>query len=441
MTDGVALGYPDSFYSRNMADQKSRPALEEDIDTDVLVIGGGMAGLATALGLAERGHKVVLIEQKRVGWGASGRNGGFVSTGYAAGAGKMIETVGEDQAKALNDLTIAAQALILSRIEKYKIDCGPIVKGKLGTLWGDTLDNAKASVETMDRVFGETRELWSEEQVRDLYKTDWYFGGVFNPDGFHFHSLNFTRGIAAAFESLGGMIYEETEATGLRLTEEPKRVVTRKGDITANHIVFCCSGYIGHLEDRLQAATLPIGTYVMLTNQLEPEVLETAIRAPYAVSDDRFAGDYYRPLSTATGELDGRILWGGRVSMDLDPTNLAAKMLGDLEKVYPQLKGKVKADVAWPGTMGYATHKMPQIGTLSEGVWYCQGFGGHGMCSTTAGGEAIAAAIAGDDERYTLFEPFGLTYAGGMLGPWVAQAIYTWWRLGDWWGTRKARRL
>jgi len=189
------------------------------------------------------------------------------------------------------------------------------------------------------------------------------------------------------------------------------------------------------LDGLLSAARLPVGPFVLLTRPLEPEVLERAIRAAYAVADDRAAGDYYRPLP------DGRLLWGGRVSSNLDPRNLAQDMLGDILTVYPQLAGKVEADVAWPGTMGYATHRMPQIGTFGDGVWYCQGFGGHGMCATTAGGEAIAAGIAGEDERYTLFEPFGLTYTGGMIGPYIAQAVYWWWQLGDWWGSRKARRL
>jgi len=430
-----AFAYPDSYYARTLADRTVRPALDRDIETDILVVGGGMAGLATALGLAERGRKVTLIEAKQVGWGASGRNGGFVSSGYAAGAGRLLAAVGESQARALNDLTVNALALIRRRIDTYRIDCGPLVEGKLATLWGDTTDNARKSVETMARVFGEHRELWSKEKVRDLYRTDRYHGGVFNPSGFHFHSLNFTRGIAAAVEQKGGQIFENTEAHSLRLDTTPKRIVTRGGTIKADQVVFCCSGYIGYLEDRLSAATLPVGTFVLLTRPLAPEVMETAIRAPYAVADDRAAGDYYRPLA------DGRILWGGRVSSDLDPRNLAQSMLGDLVSVYPQLSRRVEADVAWPGTMGYATHRMPQIGTFGDGVWYCQGFGGHGMCATTAGGEAVAAGIAGEDERYTLFEPFGLTYAGGLMGPYIAQAVYWWWQLGDWWGSRKARRL
>jgi gamma-glutamylputrescine oxidase len=195
--------------------------------------------------------------------------------------------------------------------------------------------------------------------------------------------------------------------------------------VRADHVVFCLSGYIDGLHPQLARATLPVATYVMLTEPIPKERLESAIRAPYGVSDTRFAGDYYRPLP------DGRILWGGRVSSATAPQRLLRRLLGDMYKVYPQLEG-IAGEVAWPGTMGYARHKMPQIGELEPGVWYNQGFGGAGICATTVGGEAIAAAIAGEDERIRLFEPFGLDYAGGRLGPAVAEAIYAWWRLRDW---------
>ena len=421
----MAEGYVDTFYSRTIADDRPRPALDGDVEADVCVIGGGMAGLATALGLAERGRKVVLLEARRLGFGASGRNGGMVGTGYAAGPRRVAALVGESHARELHDLTVDAFELIRRRIKDYAMDCEPFVEGKLLCSWFDDADGLRADAEWIARVYGEEREFWPREKLRDLYRSERYYDALFNPRSIQFHSLNFALGIARAAEQNGAVLYENSAVASFDLAAEPKQVKTAKGRVRADQVVFCCSGYIEGLHPALSRATLPVGTYVMLTEPIPKDRLETAIRAPYGVSDTRFASDYYRPLP------DGRILWGGRVSSSTAPDRLMQTMMGDLLKVYPQLEG-IKGAVAWPGTMGYAVHKMPQIGELEPGVWYCQGFGGSGMCTTTVGGEAVAAGIAGNDERYRLFEPFGLDYAGGALGPTIAEMAYAWWRFRDW---------
>jgi gamma-glutamylputrescine oxidase len=335
-----------------------------------------------------------------------------------------VGLVGEGPARELNELTRAALGLIQARIERYAIDCAPMAQGHIHCSWFDDGGALKAEVDWLARVFGEVQEFWPREKVRELYRTKRYHDALFSAEGFQFHALNFALGIARAAEANGAVLYEASPVTGFDLGADPKVVNTPRGQVRADHVVFCLSGYIDGLHPRLARATLPVATYVMLTEPIPKERLETAIRAPYAVSDTRFAGDYYRPLP------DGRILWGGRVSSAAAPRRLLRRMLGDLVKVYPQLAG-IQGEVAWPGTMGYARHKMPQIGELEPGVWYNQGFGGNGMCPTTVGGEAVAAAIAGEDQRIGLFEPFGLDYAGGRLGPLVAEALYAWWRLRD----------
>jgi len=420
----VTEDYVDSYYSRTLAEDRPRPALDGPAETEVCVIGGGMAGLATALGLAERGRKVVLLEARRLAWGASGRNVGMVGSGYAIGHRGLANLVGEGPARELNDLTRAALGLIQARIARYAIDCAPLGHGHIRCSWFDDSGALKAEADWLARVFGEAREFWPREKVRELYRTKRYHDALFSAGGFQFHALNFALGIARAAEANGAVIHEASPVIGFDLGSEPKVVHTPRGRVRADHVVFCLSGYIDGLHPRLALATLPVATYVMLTEPVPRDRLESAIRAPYAVSDTRFAGDYYRPLP------DGRILWGGRVSSAAAPRRLLRGMLGDLVKVYPQLEG-IAGEVAWPGTMGYARHKMPQIGELEPGVWYCQGFGGNGMCATTVGGEAVAAAIAGEDERIRLFEPFGLDFAGGPLGPLVAEALYAWWRLRD----------
>ncbi|WP_028465102.1 NAD(P)/FAD-dependent oxidoreductase [Nisaea denitrificans] len=418
-------GYVDSYYGRTLKAPVSRPPLAHDLDCDVCVVGGGMAGLATALGLAERGKKVVVLEAQRVGWGASGRNGGFVSAGYSLGSDGIEAVVGREDADAIMRLSLHALALIRSRLDQYGIDAGPMQDGIVKASWHRNADGLKASAEKMNKRFDLGLEFKSREEMKELYRTERYNEGLLDPTAFQFHSLNFTNGIADACTSLGATVYENSAVTHMDLSTDKKRINTATGSVTANQVVICCSGYIRNLHPKLSRATLPVGTYVVLTEPLGDR-LQDAIRAPYATSDSRLAGDYYRALP------DTRLLWGGRVSSNLSPRNLGQKMIGDILKIYPQLEG-IRAEVAWPGTMGYSVHKMPQIGQLQPGVWYNQGYGGHGMCATTAGGEVVAKAIAEDDDTYKLFAPFGLDFAGGPLGPLIAQCAYWGFQIQDRW--------
>lgn len=417
--------YVDSYYARTRADDVRREPLDGSVATEIAVIGGGMAGLATALGLAERGRRVAVLEAHRVGWGASGRNGGFVSAGFALGPSDLVSKVGRPRAKELYRLSQDAVALVRRRAERIGDGVRPIVDGIAGCSWFDDRAALERRAGFMNDTFGERREVWDRDKVRAIWRSPRYHGAVFNPDAFSFHSLNFTRGIADMVEATGGRVYEDTPVRSIDLKAEPKLIRTDRGTLTAEQVVICCSGYIDGLAGPLSRAILPIGTYVVLTEPVGDR-LKDVIGAPNGVSDDRFANDYYRPLPNT------RLLWGGRISRWTDPRGLSDTMMADLRRVYPQLAG-LRAEVAWPGTMGYAVHKMPQIGRLRPGVWYSQAYGGHGMATTTMGGELVASAIAEGDERWRLFEPFGLIPAGGPLGAWYAQAVYWSYQARDAW--------
>lgn len=417
--------YIDSYYARTRADDIRRPPLDGDATTEIAVVGGGMAGLATALGLAERGRKVTVLEARRIGWGASGRNGGFVSAGFALGPGDLMRKLGKPRAQELHALSKMGVAVVRKRAEAVGDGVRPIVDGIAGCSWFDDRDAVQRRVDFMNETFGERREVWGRDKVRSIWRSPRYYDASFNPDAFSFHSLNFTRGNAAMIEALGGIVHEDSPVLDVDLAAEPKRIRTACGTLTADQVVFCCSGYIEGLVRPLSRAILPIGTYVVLTEPVG-ERLREVVGAPNGVSDDRYANDYYRPLP------DTRLLWGGRISRWTDPRGLSDTMMGDLRRVYPQL-ADLKAEVAWPGTMGYAVHKMPQIGQLRPGVWYSQAYGGHGMATTTMGGELVASAIAEGDERWKLFKPFGLIPAGGPLGAWYAQAVYWSYQARDTW--------
>lgn len=427
----MPAAYIDSYYSRSLAAPAPYPSLQDAQEAEVCVIGGGMAGLATALGLAERGVSVVLLEAKRLGWGASGRNGGFVSPGYATDSDKLIRQVGEAGAFELYRLTQDAYRLIRQRIERYGIDCGP-VEGLIRLSWfPDRTEEMQADAAAFGEKAGEVFEYWPAEKVAEHYSSPRYHDGLFQPNAMHLNSLKLCLGTAKAAAGQGARIFEDSAVLRLERRGARRRVVTASGHVDCDQVVLCGSAYLGGVEKRVERATLPVYTFVMLTEPLG-ERLTSAIRAPYGVHDDRFALDYYRPLP------DTRLLWGGRISMLPAPKDLKAAMLGDLLKVYPQLEG-VRAEVAWSGTMAYATHKMPQIGEIEPGLWVCSAFGGHGMCATTAGGEVIAKAIAEGDETHRLFAPFGLDYAGGFLRPALVQGAYWYYELKDWLAAPKAK--
>ncbi len=417
--------YIDSYFSRSLTKDCIFPAIDSDITTPACVIGGGITGSALALGLAEKGVKnPVLVEANRIGWGASGRNGGFVSSDYSLPAFDLKKKVGGAHAKELYTLSQKAMKLIRKRIDGVESIMIDSAQGISSISWFNEEKVLREYVEKMKEEFNESYEYWSREQVREYYSSERYYDAVFKPDGLLLHVLNYTIHIAKLAEKLGASVFERSPATRVKKINDKWHVQTPRGTVIADQIIYCCSGYIGKLHFKLSSATLPVATYVLLTEPLGDRMRDV-VRVPYGASDNRTSCNYYRPLP------NGRLLWGGRVSM-FHPSQEKLKdvMIRDLLVVYPQLKG-IRAEVAWGGYMGYAKHKMPQIGKLQEGEWYCQGFGGHGMCATTAGAEVVAAAIAKGDEQYKLFEPFGLDYAGKPFGPVVAQSAYWLFQIGD----------
>ncbi len=415
----------DSYYTRTANPAPVRPTLDGEIETDVCVVGGGLAGLSTALSLAERGRSVAVLEARRVGWGASGRNGGFVGAGFAAGVDSVIKRAGLEQARRLYAFTREAVERIHERIRRYAIACEPIHSGMLRAWWTDDADEPRRIRDHLHDTLGIELEFWPRERVRKTLVTQRYHDALLYPQAFHFHPLNYALGVAGAVQAQGGRIFESSAVIELRVDGAEKLIRTAQGLVKARSVVIACGGYLDGLHAKLSGAVRPIATWVMVTERMG-ERLKEAMRGPYSVIDSRFDFDYYRPLP------DTRILWGGGITIrKSDPAKLGAIMLRKLLTVYPQLQG-VRVESAWSGLMGYPRHSMVQIGEVSPGVWYAMGFGGHGMGTTTMAGELVASAIAEGDERYKLFAPFGLDWTGGPAGLLAAETIYRWYRFRDW---------
>ena len=426
------MAYPDTYYKRTMADQAARTALSGTVECDVAVVGGGLAGLSAALQLARAGNRVVVLEAESVGFGASGRNGGFVSPGYATGGEEIARVAGKDKARQLHLLSMEGVEFIRDNISTLGIDDAKPQPGIMSVLRYDDGASLKAYAQQSLKEYDYRLEYMDRDEVRAVLKSERYFQALRNPNAFHMHPLNYLRGIACEIERLGGRICEQSPVTSSDLAGAEKRLKTAGGEVRARDVLFTTGGYTGALNGRLKRSFLPIATYVMVSEEA-PELIASAIATSNAIGDNRRAGDYYRVVD------DGRrLLWGGRITTHAASTaGLVRELRAEMVGTYPQLAG-LKTELAWSGLMSYARHLMPQIGRMAPGVWYCTAFGGHGLNTTAIGGKVIAEGILGESERYRLYEPFGLVWAGGIAGLAVAQLTY--WKLQaqDWWRERAA---
>lgn len=426
------MSYPDTYYKRTMADGRSRPPLAGSEECDTVIVGGGLAGLTTALQLARGGLKIVLLEAESVGFGASGRNGGFVSPGFSTGGDDIARIAGKETAVKLFHLSAEGVDFIRDTIRDLDIESAAAQPGIMSVLRYNDGASLRAYREQLLRDYGYELDYLDTEQVRAVLKSERYFQALRNPRAFHIHPLNYLRAIAVEIERLGGKIYEGSAAVSADLSGPEKRIGTAGGEVRARQVVFTTGGYTGKLERRLQRAFLPIATYVMISEEA-PELIASAIATRDAIGDNRRAGDYYRLVDGGR-----RILWGGRITTRSASTaGLVQELRREMTGTYPQLAG-LKTELAWSGLMSYARHLMPQIGEVEPGVWHCTAFGGHGLNTTAIGGKVVAEAILGQSDRYKLFRPFGLVWAGGLAGLAVAQLTY--WKLQaqDWWRERAA---
>ena len=411
----------DSWYARSTGPVAAAPPLAGGIDTETCIVGGGMAGLATALGLAERGRPAVLLEAGRIGDGASGRNGGMVSAGFTRDHAFIAARAGAAAAEALYRLSRDAVATLRARVERWRIACEP-VDGVLEASWFSDAAALQADAAAANRL-GARLEAWPGERVRDLYRSQRYRGGLFDPDGFHLDPLRLCRGLAAAATALGVRLFEASSATAVSPAGGRWRVATADGTVTADRVVLATNVPLPVLAPQPRDGLVPIHTFIVVTEP-RPERLAEAVRAPHAVYDDRFATGYYRPLA------EGRLLWGGRIDAFGPPRDLERLMRRDLALVFPQLADLPFA-AAWSGVMGFTRHRMPVVRPLAEGCWVATGFGGHGLNTTVLAGELVAAALAEGDDRWRLLAPFDLARTGGPLGRLAAQAVYLAYRARD----------
>ncbi|EJW10038.1 FAD dependent oxidoreductase [Rhodovulum sp. PH10] len=409
MDETIADDYGRSWHAAVAGAVPPRPALGHDLDVDVCVIGAGLAGLTTALEVARLGWSVAVLEARRIAWNASSRNCGFVLPGYNCDEAVIVERVGLLRARQLWALSEAGVAYVRAVIEENALDGVSPGRGWLDVHTTDDLSELAETAALLRNEFGAAVETWPAGRVREVLRSESYFGALHVPGAFHVDPLAYALGLARVAEAAGVRIFEKTPAIEIDPAGVRKRIATPAALVRAGHVVLAGNVQIGGLMPELAATLMPITSTVVVTAPLG-ERLREAVAWPGAVSDSRFANYHYRVV-------DGdRLLWCGEGSCFTPNTAKVAESLRDaIARTYPQL-GRPEIAAAWSGTMGFALHRMPQIGEVTPGLWLASGFGGHGLNTTALAGNLIAHAIVDGDDTWTAFEPWDLVWAGGLAG-------------------------
>lgn len=417
--------YPDSYYAATANAAPRHPALAGEITADVCVVGAGFTGISAALHLAERGYDVVVLEAERVGWGASGRNGGQICTGFSKGMTYVESRVGAEAARACWSVARDAKALIRDRVEKHAIDCG--------LKWGylhvadkpRRMRGLAEDAEELARYGAPDPELLDKVALEERLGSTRYHGALWEPDGGHLHPLNYNLGLAQAAVAAGARIFEQSAATRIENGKQPA-VHTAQGTVRAKFIVLAGNAYLGPLSKPLYRRIMPVGSYILATEPLGEDRARALIRDDDAVANTNFVVDYYR-LSQ-----DRRMLFGGRASYSMiEPRDLFAFMRPRMLHVFPQL-ADAKLDYCWGGNIGITMDRMPDVGRLGEAVYYAQGYSGQGVALSGICGKLIADAIAGEAERFDLLSRFRHPpFPGGKLRTPLLVLGMLWYRLRD----------
>lgn len=388
--------YPPSYYAASANLAPARPALQETVEADVCVVGAGYTGLSSALHLLERGFSVVVVEAAKVGFGASGRNGGQIVNSYSRDIDAIERTLGPREAKLLGAMAFEGARIIRDRVKRYTIACDLVDGGVFAAITSKQMDHLEAQQKLWER-YGHTQlELMDRHRIREVVACEQYIGGMLDMSGGHIHPLNLALGEAAAVESLGGRIFEQSPATRIDRGANPV-VHTPQGQVKAKFVIVAGNAYLGNLVPELAAKSMPCGTQVVATEPLSEEMARSLLPQNYCVEDCNYLLDYYRLTA------DNRLIFGGGVVYGArDPANIEAIIRPKLLKAFPQLKA-VKIEFAWTGNFLLTLSRLPQVGRIGESLYYSQGCSGHGVTYTHLAGKVLAEALQGQAERFDAF--------------------------------------
>lgn len=419
-----------SYYAASSHVQPDYPSLAGEVNVDVCVVGGGFSGLNTAIELAERGLSVALLEARKIGWGASGRNGGQLIRGVGHHVERFSDVIGEEGVRQLKLMGLEAVEIVRQRVEKHTIACD--------LTWGycdlankpkEFAGFAEDAEELLGLGYRHPLKLIQPEDIRSVIDSNNYAGGMLDMGSGHLHPLNLALGEAAVAQSLGVQLFEHSAVTRLEYGPQVK-VHTAQGRVRADTLVLGCNAYLNELDPTLSGKVLPAGSYIIATEPLGEDLARQLLPLNTAMCDQRVAVDYFRLTA------DKRLLFGGACHYSgRDPQDISAYMLPKMLKVFPQLRD-VKIDFQWGGMIGIGANRLPQIGRLKEhpNVFYAQAYAGHGLNATHLAGKLLGEAISGQHSGdFELFAKVPhMTFPGGkhLRSPFLALGML-WHRLKE----------
>jgi len=413
--------HTNSWYAASANDKRVRPALHGDTETDVCIIGAGFTGISAAIELSERGYRVVVLEAERIGYGASGRNGGQIVNGYSRDLQTIASRYGEEKAVALGAMSLEGGEIIRQRVATYNIDCDLVSGGFFAAFTDKQIREMEAHKRHWEKHGHGGLEMVTRQEVGHYVRTDRYAGGMIDRLGGHIHPLNLVLGEAAAAERLGAQIFEGSRAIALEDGERPV-VRTAEGSVTSAYVLVCGNAYLHPLLPQIHGRMMPVSSQVMATEPLGKDLAEALLPANYCVEDANYILDYYRRTS------DNRLLYGGGIGYGgHDPKDLTGVIRPNMLKTFPQLKD-VRIDYAWSGNFALTLTRIPHVGRLSDKVYFSHGDSGHGVTTTHLLGKILGEAVAGHAERFDVWASLpNLPFPGGKTFRVPLTVLGAWW--------------
>ena len=399
---------------------RERARLSFDLDVDICVVGAGLAGLTVGLEAARLGASVAILEGRNVGWAASGRTLGTVMPGYGLSIKDLIARVGFEDAREIWTLSKQGAEYVRAQAREESIPGIALSEGVLEVSNVDVGDRLISELQMLNEDFETEAEGWQVDRVRDQLRTDRYFHGVYFPRSFQIDGSKYLLGLAALARRAGARIFEDTPVVGIDASGIRKRIVTPSARLRASHIVLAGNVHLGAPSRRLSETLLPVWRYAAVTAPLGADLAETiAFRGSVTDTDGI---DHFRVV-------DGdRLMWASpETTWDARPSRFASAIARRIRTIFPRL-GQVEIADVWGGVVGQTVHGMPQIGQLRKGLWVASGFGRLGLATSAMAGQLISRSILWGDERWRLFSPFELVWAGGITGRVAGQLIGMWGR-------------